>query len=355
MISTAEPARPRGAIPWLRSVLLVTALGLFALQTPPPWGALWLVVPVAVAASLLACWRFGLWGLVAPVAFFGVTMLREGSLGLWAWWIPACALTGAWMGLREEGEGTTGGQRAWMLIPVLVLAAGLPWLLRYPQLVQEVDRELKASDTELVRLLGRVGDQGGRLATLERAVADNAELRTRLLPHVVDPFEYRQDVFTPDSQRLVELSTKLQDIGDLPHHHRLSSSVAEPLEHRQYVLATEAQRLIEVAASLEDVRDLARRHRQLSRVAKMLEDRQLLDATDPQRLVEVTADLKDVGDLSHRHCLRLRVTDSLEHRQFFLVANPQRFVEFATYRENVSDLAQGNRTQPHLAEPLVDR
>jgi hypothetical protein len=172
-------------IPWLRSALLVTALALFALQTPPPWGTLWLVVPVAVAVSLLACWRFGIWGLTAPVLLFGVTVLREGSLGLWAWWIPACALTGAWMGLREEGEGTTGGQRAWMLIPVLVLAAGLPWLLRYPQLVEEVDRELKASDTELVQLLGRLGDQDGRLAALERAVADNAAMRTKLLPHVV--------------------------------------------------------------------------------------------------------------------------------------------------------------------------
>jgi len=161
------------------------ALGLFALQTPPPWGALWLVVPLVVAASLLACWRFGAWGLAVPVALFGATMVREDSLGLWAWWIPACGLTGAWMGLREEGEGTTGGQRAWMLIPVLVLAAGLPWLLRYPQLIEGVDRELRASDAELVRLLGRLGDQGGRLAAFERTVADNATVRRGLLPHVV--------------------------------------------------------------------------------------------------------------------------------------------------------------------------
>ena len=185
MTSTADPARVQGVTAWLRSALIITALALFALQTPAPWGSLWLVVPVAVAASLLACWRFGAWGLTVPVALFAVTALREESLGIWGWWIPACALTGAWMGLREEGEGTTGGQRAWMLIPVLVLAAGLPWLLRYPQLIEEVDRELKASDSELVRLLGQLGDQGGRLAALERAVADNAALRTRLLPHVV--------------------------------------------------------------------------------------------------------------------------------------------------------------------------
>jgi len=183
--STAEPGRVRSASIWLRSALLVTALGLLTLQTPPPWGALWLVVPGAVAVSLLACWRFGVWGLAVPIALFVAAMFREGALGLWAWWIPACALSGAWMGLREEGEGTTGGQRAWMLVPVLVLAAGLPWLLRYPQFVQDVDRELKASDTELVQLVGKLGDEGGRLAALERAVADNAALRTRLLPHVV--------------------------------------------------------------------------------------------------------------------------------------------------------------------------
>ncbi|TMQ59509.1 MAG: hypothetical protein E6K72_01625, partial [Candidatus Eisenbacteria bacterium] len=175
----------RSATSWLRSALLVTGLALLALQTPPPWGALWLVVPAAVAASLLACWRFGIWGLVAPVAMLGAAMFREGGLGLWAWWIPTCALSGAWMGLREEGEGTTGGQRAWMLIPVLLLAAGLPWLLRYPQFVGDVDRELKASDAELVMLVGRLGSEGGQLAALERAVSENAALRTRLLPHVV--------------------------------------------------------------------------------------------------------------------------------------------------------------------------
>jgi predicted membrane protein DUF2232 len=183
--STADPARTEGVTAWLRGGLIFLALLLFALVTSPPWGALWLVVPLAVAISLLACWRFGAWGLTVPVALFSVTTLREDSFGLWAWWIPACALTGAWMGLREEGEGTTGGQRAWMLIPVLVLAAGLPWLMRYPQLVEELDRELKVSDAEGVRLLGLLGFQGERLNALERAVADNAALRTRLLPHVV--------------------------------------------------------------------------------------------------------------------------------------------------------------------------
>jgi hypothetical protein len=160
-------------------------LGALALQTPLPWGALWLVVPAVVAASLLGCWRFGAWGLAVPVALFSLAMAREGPLSLWAWWVPACSLTGAWMGLREEGEGSTGGERAWMLVPVLVLAAGLPWLMRYPQFIESVDRELRASDAELVRLLRQIGDQGGRLSAFERTIADNASLRRQVLPHVV--------------------------------------------------------------------------------------------------------------------------------------------------------------------------
>ena len=171
--------------PWLRMVLILAALTALALQTPSPWGTLWLAVPGVVAVSLLACWRFGARGLLAPIALLGAALGRDGGVSLWAWWIPACALTGAWMGLREEGEGSTGGQRAWMLVPVLLLAAGLPWLLRYPQLIEGVDRELRASDAELVRLLHQLGDQGGRLSAFERTIADNAALRRHVLPHVV--------------------------------------------------------------------------------------------------------------------------------------------------------------------------
>ena len=44
----------------LRAMLLVGSLTLAALATPWPWGALWLVVPLAVSASLLLAWRYGL-------------------------------------------------------------------------------------------------------------------------------------------------------------------------------------------------------------------------------------------------------------------------------------------------------
>jgi hypothetical protein len=116
--------RKRAGLFWpLVALVLLTFL---SLQTPRPWGGLWLQVPAAVAASLLAAWRLGAWAVLLPITIFGVAMWREGPLTLWVWWIPMAALVGVWMGLREEGGGPTVGERAWMLIPLLLLAAGLP-------------------------------------------------------------------------------------------------------------------------------------------------------------------------------------------------------------------------------------
>src|SRR5262249_10170981 len=104
------------------------------MQTPAPWAALWWSVPGVVAISMLAGWRFGARGVLVPIVLFGVA-LALAPLSLWAWWIPVAALTGLWMGLREEGDGPTLGERGWMLLPVLLLAAAIPWSLSYSGLV----------------------------------------------------------------------------------------------------------------------------------------------------------------------------------------------------------------------------
>ncbi len=135
----------------------MTLLSLLATQTAGRWGLLWISVPVAVAASLLAGWRFGVRGVIVPLACFGLVLGFAGPWAMWAWWIPVASLTGLWMGLREEGEGPTLGERSWMLLPVLLLAAGLPWALSYPGLVRAVDRELLAGDTALLQLTRQMG------------------------------------------------------------------------------------------------------------------------------------------------------------------------------------------------------
>ena len=77
MTSTADPLGRSGYPSWWRTALLVVLLVLFGLQSPPPWAELWIVVPAGVAASLLAGWRFGAWGVL--VGFI--------AGGLAAWWV----------------------------------------------------------------------------------------------------------------------------------------------------------------------------------------------------------------------------------------------------------------------------
>jgi hypothetical protein len=165
-------------------VALLALLGFGVAQTPLPWGALWLAIPAAVAAALLVAWRFGAWGLIVPGLLAVATPLFADAGSLWAWWIPASALTGIWMGIREE-RGAPPGERAWMLLPALVLAAGLPWAMRYPSLVSGVDRELRVGDTQMVEVFRQFGYAADRLATVQRAIEENAKLRLIALPQVL--------------------------------------------------------------------------------------------------------------------------------------------------------------------------
>ena len=164
--------------------LLAALLALFALQSPPPWAELWVLVPAGVAVSLLAGWRFGVWGTLVPVALFGAAIGLEGPRSLWVWWVPVTALTGVWMGLREDRNATPGA-RAWMLLPVLLLAVGLPWMFRYQDLIQNLERELRLGDQQFLELARQLVSAGDRLATIERAVAENAKVRGQMLPYLV--------------------------------------------------------------------------------------------------------------------------------------------------------------------------
>jgi hypothetical protein len=169
----------------MRTLLVTAVLAACALATPAPWGALWLVVPLSVATALLLCWRWGPWGVLVPVALMVVAMLVAGPLAAWAWWAPVAALSGSWMGLREEGGGPPAGRRAWMLLPLLLLAAGLPWTITYPELVKGLDQHLVLGDRELIQKSREMGYQGERLRGLQRGLEDLATLRKRYLPNLL--------------------------------------------------------------------------------------------------------------------------------------------------------------------------
>jgi hypothetical protein len=137
-----------------------------------------------VAIALLVAWRFGLVALIVPGVLAAAVPLLGDAGSLWGWWLPATALTGVWMGLREE-RGASSAERAWMLLPALLLAAALPWTARYPGLVGAVDREMRVGDTQMIEVFRQVGYAADRLAAVQRVIDDNAKLRLAALPHVL--------------------------------------------------------------------------------------------------------------------------------------------------------------------------
>jgi hypothetical protein len=170
---------------WLKIGSLLVLLALFASMSPLPWARLWLVVPIVVAVSILLGWRFGGWGVLVPVVLFAVAMAVEGPFSLWVWWVPISSLTGVWMGLREEGGGPSSGERAWLMLPVLLLAAGMPWTLHYEDLVDHAQREMRDGDAAWIEMGRQIGYKDDRLSALERAVEEQASARDKILPFVL--------------------------------------------------------------------------------------------------------------------------------------------------------------------------
>ncbi|MFN8587903.1 MAG: DUF2232 domain-containing protein [Candidatus Eisenbacteria bacterium] len=152
MTSIVEPPREARPFVWVRIALLVSFLSFGALGSPWPWAALWLVLPAAVAGALLASWRFGNTAFVIPGVLAAVAVAAQVGFGWPVWftaWTPLAATVGCWMGLREEGGGPGIGERAWMLVPLLALAAALPLAPGFPAAMGRLDARMVA-EQELV-------------------------------------------------------------------------------------------------------------------------------------------------------------------------------------------------------------
>jgi hypothetical protein len=153
--SIVETPREPRPILWVRTALLILFLLFGALASPWPWALLWLGIPVAVAASLLLAWRFGRGAIALPlvlaVAVVAGRAVAGESLSLWLTaWVPLASLCGAWMGWREEGGGPTSGERAWMLVPLLLFASSLPLLPGFPGAVTRLDARMRVEQERML-------------------------------------------------------------------------------------------------------------------------------------------------------------------------------------------------------------
>ena len=178
---------PSRGLSLARALLLIGALALASLGTPWPWAALWLAVPLAVAGSLLLAWRFGYLAVLLPVALAALAalalVLPDADVQVWhALWLPAAALTGVWMGLREEGGGPSLGKRAWMHAPLLVAAFAMPILPGMAGALSQAEQHARAEEQQVLRTMP--ADSSAWRQMVEQSVALPAQDRVRMLRYL---------------------------------------------------------------------------------------------------------------------------------------------------------------------------
>ena len=182
MTSIVEPARELRPFAWVRLALLVLFLLFGALGSPWPWAALWLVLPAVVAAGLLTSWRYGKAAFVLPGLLLAVAVGTQVAFGWSVWftlWTPVAAAVGCWMGSREEGGGPTIGERAWMLVPLLVLAAALPMAPGFPAAMARLDSRIVAEQQLIMKSAPATGVPPMWLEARKQFDATPVEERTK--------------------------------------------------------------------------------------------------------------------------------------------------------------------------------
>lgn len=174
----------------MRIVSLVLLLLIGGLGSTGAWGAMWLLVPAAVATGLLLAWRFGPVALVLP-AGLGVTSVAlafAGAGGPPVWttgWAPLGAAVGVWMGLHEEGGGAGIGARAWMHVPLLVMSALLPLAPGFDSAMGRFDRVLRVQQESLLKASESAKWPVELREELQRKVQSPPEVRRRELMFLV--------------------------------------------------------------------------------------------------------------------------------------------------------------------------
>jgi uncharacterized protein YybS (DUF2232 family) len=148
-----------------------------------PWALLWLIVPAAVAVAMLTAWRFGGWGVLVPLALFAGSVWLVGNEAMWAWWIPFAALSGAWMGIREE-VGAAASDRAWLLLPLLLLSSTLPWTAPYEDFMVKMRDEVFAVEP-MMHKYADMGTSPKDLVKIRPRVVEAVALMDEALPYIL--------------------------------------------------------------------------------------------------------------------------------------------------------------------------
>ena len=160
-------------------------LSLGALESPPPWGLLWIVVPLVGGAGYLTNRSGRPFGWLAPLAV-AVWLVALGVSGeLYAWALLGCVASVVLFGLVTPPAGVSvGGQTLWALLPLLALTAVFPASGLYPGAVHSAVTAIQTSSEQAYARYQELGLSGGAL----EALATQLDRSSKLLVAAVRSF-----------------------------------------------------------------------------------------------------------------------------------------------------------------------
>jgi hypothetical protein len=162
--------------------LLLMAAG--ALQTPPPWGALWIVVPAVGALGYWGNQHPRRPGWLVPVAASAWLVFALLTGEVWAWMLVAGIASATLFGLARA-EQVPASRALWSLLPPLVLALAFPLSSLHAPAVAGA---LGALEREVATALTRyreLGVEGAALAGLTEQMEHASRALGWVLRHLL--------------------------------------------------------------------------------------------------------------------------------------------------------------------------
>ena len=176
-----------------RPLVLFTPLVLLtlgALESPPPWGLVWIGGALAGGAGYLANRASQKLGWLAPLGVAVWLVWMGAAAELYAWAMLGAVTSAALFGLATPVRGATvRGQTLWALIPLLALTSVFPVSGLYEETVQQAVAGIRAGSEQAFERYRQIGLSGGALESMATQIERSTEILVgvteRFLPAIV--------------------------------------------------------------------------------------------------------------------------------------------------------------------------